>query len=163
MFSACLWISITLLFQYSGSCLSTLHGILPVHSVLMVSCHCSCPLFLLLLYVPLVSFAESSPSPQCSYDLLQSMHRTSYITPFFSNCGLGFFTFISASRRVLWDLNTALTPICLQIRCMCVCALMFVAHMGGKSLSGSGFSVALCWVQRSSSDVIVLTSRTVDH
>ena len=58
---------------------------------------------------------------------------------------------------------------------------MLVAHTGGKSLSGTDFLGHWCrfvlavsrhklsgykgshWLQRSSSDVIVLTSRTVDH
>ena len=48
--------------------------------------------------------------------------------------GLGFFTFISASRRVPWDLNAVLIDSYLS-----VCALMFATHTEGKSLSGSGF------------------------
>ena len=122
--STCLWISIassTLLFQYPGCCLSTLAF---SQSTLCCWSHActAIPLFV----SPLLTAALCSTSLFCRvlpvspmYDLLQSMHGTSYTTPFFSNCVLGFFTFISVSRRVPWDLNTALTPICLQIRCMC--------------------------------------------
>ena len=124
VFSACLWISMassTLLFQYPGSCFSTL----AFSQSTLCWCSHACtaiPLFVSpLLTAPLCStnlfFRLLPVSPM--YELLQSIHGTSYTTPFFSSCGLGIFTLISALRRVPRDLNTAFTRTCPRIRCMC--------------------------------------------
>ena len=108
VFTAYLWISMassTLLFHYPGFCFSILA--FSQFLVLMLPCmHCNSIVRVAsLLTATLCStnlffffFRLLPVSPM--YKLLQSIHGTSYTTPFFSSCGLGILTLISTSRRV---------------------------------------------------------------
>ena len=142
VFSVCLWISMassTLLFHYPGFCLSILafsqstqcwcsHACTAIPmfvSSLLTAALCSTNLFFRLLLV----------SPM--YELLQSIHGTSYTTSFFQQLWSRILhshqCFAEGSSRLEHCLYSYLSANLLYVLWLCV------AHMGGKSPSGSGY------------------------